>query len=257
MKKFFSLLAVMALVVMASSSVWAAALAQKAARVTFTAAAIQFDVALYHWGGSGSYETGQATATQINFVPSDVTLGTVTPSTSTSSDYALITSNLSQQPANTHVYVYTDNVNNSSDFKAKSPSTTADGYNGLVRKGNGDTFVDGDYATVITKCVAVSSANANYNTTNGPRDAVFDYDGQSSGDRWLADKSTTGFNSQANVIGKGGVGGGIYIGAENSSYATNWYSTEQVVMFFRAIFHSVNGGDEYGTDTIKFNQVVE
>ena len=96
MKKVFSLLAVLALVSMVRSSVFAEAFAQKAARVTFTAADIQFDVALYHWGGSGSYETGQATASQINFVASDVTLGTVTPSTSTSTDDALITYNLSQ-----------------------------------------------------------------------------------------------------------------------------------------------------------------
>lgn len=257
MKKVFSLLAVLALVSMVSSSVFAAAFATKAARVTFTAAAIQFDVALYRWGGSGSYETGQATATQINFEPGDVTLGSEADSPSISKDYALITSNLNQQPANTHVYVYTDNVNNSTDFKALSPSSADTQYNGLVRKGNTITFVDGDYAPIITKCVTVSSANANYNTTNGPRDAVFNNTQQWQGDRWLEDKSTTGFDPQKNVIGKGGVGGGIYVGAEESTYATNWYSTEKVVMFFKAVFHKVNGGDEYGTDTITFNQVVE
>ena len=115
MKKVFSLLAVLALVSMVSCSVFAAAFATKAARVTFTAAEIQFDVALYRWGGSGSYETGQATASQINFEPGDVTIGSTADSPSISKDYALITSNLNQQPANTHVYVYTDNKNNTSD----------------------------------------------------------------------------------------------------------------------------------------------
>ncbi len=252
MKKVFSLLAVLALVSMVSSSVFAAAFATKAARAIFTAAAIQFDVDLYRWGGSGSYETGQAAATQINFEASDVTLGSTSDSPSISKDFALITSNLNQQPANTVVYVYTDNKNNTSDFVAVS-SDASTGFNGLVRKGQSAAYVKGDYAPIITKCVAVSSANANYNTTNGPRDAVFNNDEQWQGDRWLADKSTTGFDDADNIIGKGGVGGGIWIGKDGS----DWFSTEKVVMFFKAVFNSVNGGDEYGTDTIKFNTVVE
>lgn len=254
MKKFLSLLAVMAVVVMASSAVFAAPFAAKSARVTFSPSALTFAVNLYHWGGSGNY-TNQTSTGTIGFVASDVTLGTTETSSSISSDFALISSNLNQQPANTFVYVYTNNKSNTSDFVAVSSGT--DGFNGLVRKGQAATWVEGDYAPVITKCIKVSSANANYNSPDGPRAATFLDNVQYQGDRWLADKSTAGFVNSENIIGKGGVTGGIWCGAGGDPYTT-WYSgAEDVVMFFKANFKSVNGGDEYGTDTITFNTVVE
>ncbi len=258
MKKVFSLLAVLAVTVfMASSSVWAATeFAKKVARVTFTAEDLTFNVSLFTWKGSGSYDSGQTVATQITFPPSDVTLGTTAVSESISKEFALITSNINQQAANTMVYVFTDNKNNTSDFVAVSSGT--DGFNGLVRKGQGSTYVDGDYATILTKCLKVSSATANYSGTNGPRDASFDPDHEYSGDRWLADKSTPGFNNEKNVIAKGGTTGGIYVGSQYNTFASNWYSgAESVVMFFKGFFHSVNGGDQYGTDTITFKTAVE
>lgn len=257
MKKVFSLLAVLALVVMASSSVWAAAFATKAARATFTAEPLSFTVNLYHWGGSGVYETGQTTAQQINFDAADVNVGSTSPSSSISSDYALIHSNLRKQPANTTVYLYTNNTANTSDFKAVSAGP--DGFNGLVRKGQNATYKDGDYATIQTKCVQISSANVTYNTTNGPKDAQFLADEQYNGDRWLQDRgNTTTFVNDQNIIGKSGVGGGIWYSAgEDKGTPYVAYSDEDVVMFFKANFNNVAGGDEYGTDTITFNQTVE
>ena len=261
MKKVFSLLAVLAVTVFMASSVWAAGteFAKKAARVTFTAQALTFDVSLFTWKGSGDYETGQTAATQITFTPSDVTLGTTAVSESISKEFALITSNINQQAANTTVYVYTDNKNNTTDFVAVSsnPATT-DGFNGLVRKGQSATYVDGDYAPILTKCLKVSSATANYATSDGPRAASFSTSSQSSGDRWLQDKSTPNFNDDENIIAKGGTQGGIYVGNSSFGAANNWYSgAEKVVMFFKGFFHSVNGGDEYGTDSITFKTAVE
>lgn len=252
MKKLLSLVAVMAVAVMMSSTAFAAFTpTSKKARVTFTPEELTFNVGLFHWGGSGKYDEGQVEAAQINFDASDITVGTTTVTSSISSDYALINSNLNRQPANTTVYIFTNNKENTTDFVAVSSGT--DGFNGLVRKGQSATYVDGDYATLQTKCVKISSANVTYNTTNGPKDATFLESEQYQGDRWLADKSTTGFTPANNIIGKGGVGGGIWVGAGGNPYAT-WYSgAENVVMFFKANFHSVNGGDEYGTDTITFN----
>lgn len=249
MKKFLSLVAVMAVAVMASSTVWAASFTStsKAARATFGVSDLVFEVNLKHWSGTGTYNA-QTTATQINFDASDVTLGTTTVSGAISKDYALIHSNLSQQPANTIVYIYTNNKSNTTNFVAVSSGTN--GYSGLVRKGQNATYVDGDYATIQTKCVQISSANVTYNTTNGPKDAEFLNDDQYNGDRWLEDKSTTGFTAANNIIGKGGVGGGIW---QSSGDWGTTYSSEDIVMFFKANFHSVNGGDEYGTDTITFN----
>lgn len=257
MKKFLSLVAVMALVAMVSSTVFAAPYSTQKARAIFTASAVEFTVNLHHWGGSGSYAS-QPAATAINFDAADVTLGTVNVSSSVSKDYALIHSNLNQQPANTVVYVYTNNKSTATTntFVAVS-SGTSTGFNGLVRKGQSSTYVDGDYAPIITKCVTVSSANINFNTAAGPKAATFLNNDQYEGDRWLADKSTAGFVNSENIIGKGGVGGGIYIGNHNPATNPNWYSAEDVVMFFKANFNSVNGGDEYGTDTITFNTVVE
>jgi len=172
MKKFLSLVAVMAVAVMASSTVWAASFTStsKAARATFGVSDLVFEVNLKHWSGTGTYNA-QTTATQINFDASDVTLGTTTVSGAISKDYALIHSNLSQQPANTIVYIYTNNKSNTTNFVAVSSGTN--GYSGLVRKGQNATYVDGDYATIQTKCVQISSANVTYNTTNGPKDAEF------------------------------------------------------------------------------------
>ena len=47
---------------------------------------------------------------------------------------------------------------------------------------------------------------------------------------------------------------GIWVG-----YGASWenYSTEDCVLFFGAQFTNVLGGDTFGTNTIKFNTVVE
>ena len=272
MKKFLSLLAVLAVMVFMGSTVFAAQIGtSKAAFATFTAAPLSFDVTYYHWSGSGDYckstdEVDQTTA-NIQFDASDVTVGVTTDSVAISSDYIKIHSNLNEQPANTFIYVYTDNKNNTDDFAAVSGkvegSTTT--YNGLVRKGQGATYNDGDFAALQTKFVKISSANANI--TGGPKTATFLDDEQYAGDRWMADKSNI-YNGTAwtrtgedsfSIIGKSGVGGGIWVGygADGSAPASNWYSQEDVIMFFKAVFNNVNGGDQYGTNTIKFVNMTE
>ena len=92
MKKFFSLLAVMALVVMASSSVWATPAIvgeAKTAIANFTGGVLEFSADLFE---HNSTYTGSA-AENIAFDTSGVTLGSSEPKFVCASVYALIHSN--------------------------------------------------------------------------------------------------------------------------------------------------------------------
>ncbi|WP_372518670.1 hypothetical protein [Candidatus Ruminimicrobiellum ovillum] len=267
MKKVFSLLAVLALVSMVSSSVWAVAFSssQHSAYATFTAEDLTFDVTLYHWNGT-SYST-DTTATAINFDAADVVLGTTTASVAISSDFAKIHSNLKIQKAGTTIYMFTDNKNSSmGEFQAYqgkvNGSTTT--YNGLVRAGqtSTSTYTDGDFAEIQTKCLAVSSSTLTSLTS--PKSLTFDNDNQYAGDRWLADKSNiyegnktlaeADVDGSMHVIGKTGAAGGNWIGGTwtDGNYVP-WFVDEDVVMFFKAVFSNVSSGDKFGTTTITFS----
>lgn len=257
MKKVVSFLVVLTFLVVASSYVFAQKISTYTAFATFPAETLSFDVTLHLWTGEGEYGT-HASTDSIRFNASDVAVGEKGTSVSISSAYAKISSNINKLPSNVFVYVYTDNRANAAPYTASYAKVdgSTQTFDGLVKA---EQTAAAEYAPLQTKCIKISSANTNL--SGGPRTATFNDDEMFAGDRWMADSGNiyddtpwaiTGEDIKA-VIGKGGVGGGIWVGYGTDAGGTgNWYSTEDVIMLFRAKFTDVEGGDSYGTTNIKF-----
>lgn len=259
MKKFFSLLTVLTLTVFMAGSAFAEVNIVKSAFATFAEVALVFDVNLYEWVQNKDYTTYTGTgAESIAFDTSGITLGSDTPQWAGGTVFAKISSNLTTQQAGTNIYVYTKNTTATGDYKANAGRFVDDMtlYNGLVRKGNTTTYQPGDLAPLFIKCKRVSDANTNYKSAlpaNFSAEELYD------GSKILVDYSDSNFGTLIDalkVIGTTGTNGGIWIGF--GDIGINWYAgSEDVIMFFGALFDHVTGGSEYGTTTINFVQSIE
>ena len=259
MKKFFSLLAVLALVATVSSSAFADINIVKSAFASFATVPMEFDVQLYTWQSGKDFTTYTGEGVEsIAFDVSGVTLGNETAQWAGGTVFAKIHSNLAIQQAGTTVYMFTKNTTATGDFKANAGRTDGDKtlYGGLVRKGNTTTYQDGDLAPLFVKCKKVQDANTSYKSalpTDFSAEALYD------GSRIVADYSDSNFATLQDfmrVVGTSGIDGGLWVGYGNDP-ATNWFVNEDVIMFFGATFDHVTGGDEYGTTTINFVQSIE
>lgn len=264
MKKFISLLAVLALVATLSSSAFADVNIVKSAFASFAPVAMTFSVDLYEWESGKDFTTYTGTGVgSVSFDLSGVTLSNATAQWASGDVFAKISSNLSSQQAGTTVYMYTKNTTDG-DYKAKAGRTdgTKTLYSGLVRKEATATYQPGDYAPLFVKCKKISDANADYKSA---KPADFSAEDPYNGSRILADFSDSDFSTlpeSARVIGTSGANGGIWVGYGVPSGQTvdpyNWYAgSEDVIMFFGANFDHVTGGSHYGTETIKFVQSIE
>ncbi len=286
MKKVFSLLAVLALLCM-TSSVWAAAVlpqGTKTAYAEFSSEDINITVDLYELPATYStnfYQSGTPTsADQIEFEIDNnaFSFGSSTVYKAQGNVFAKIKTNLASVGDNKKLFMFTDNMNNSSDYKVfgngnrktQNWGTEQDKHyaqvcNGLVRKGGkattnpgeetGNYCNDGDYAPIkmqFIKAVDADAEGQRYSKANYPD--VFTGSADYKGLKDLLDASDTyeGNNLRDKMeIGKSGAGGGIWVGS-------NWYSgNDDVIVFFGASFDHVVGGDKYMTSTIKFEYAAE
>lgn len=266
MKKVFSLLAVLALVCMASS-VWAAttntSYGVKIASVTFRTEAISFEATLYDWVSGKDFTTYSGTGVGvIGFnVPNTFVLGTTEEQIVPAKTIAKITHNLTQQPVGTTIYIYTDNKNATGDFKANAPilDGSTEYYGGLVRKGNTSTYVTGDIADLYMIIRTPTEANTderNYKTTL----PTFTEQYPTIGYKKMIDISDTNFSSYTTaqrVIGVSGTNGGIWHYANDSWVNDKFTGSDAAIIFFGAGFRNVLSGDIFGSSTITFATVTE
>ena len=106
MKKYFGLLAVLALLVTASSSAFADVNIVKSAFASFDPVAMAFDVTLYEWVSGKDFTTYSGTgADSVSFDLSGVTLGNTSAQWASGDVFAKISSNLTSQQAGTTVYM--------------------------------------------------------------------------------------------------------------------------------------------------------
>ena len=280
MKKVVSFLAVLAVTVFSSGLAWAAQIdTPKSAFATFDSVAIDFAVTLHEWtSATKTTDYGQHAAPasgSIDFVTSGVTLGVEDNQPVVSNVYLKIHSNLTQQPAGTFIYMYTNNKANDTEttaadsYNATYPSSVeADGYNGLVRKGQkaASAYAAGDYAVLQIRAFKIGDAALATYKENGPKDSgiAFPWDDQSGGTKILQDKDTSGFSIDGEVwqtvIGKSGIGYGNWVGygvPYGGSENINFYDSGDVIIFFNANFKSVVAGNSYGTKSIKFVNMAE
>lgn len=248
MKKFFSLLAVLALVGMASSAVWAAPTteATHTALASFSGGTIAFSADLYNWN---STYTG-TTATNITFDTTGITLGSSTEQFKCASVYALIQSTITA--ANGKVWVYQDNQNNSDDkYKVASDKPRHDGtktlFSGLVKANSSGG--DGNFAPLEAYYKKLSEAKTDITTlpTSFPS-GEYAY-----GIYWFVDVHDSTYVPKDSYM-LVSTAAGNYVGTADG---VRHYVNEPVVMFFGAYFTNVLGGDSYGTNSITFISEVE
>ena len=290
MKKFLSLISVIAVAVMFSSTLWAEVLdLTKTAYAEFGSVPIDVDVTLHQVPSeytSGYYSGSPATATRIEFETANINVGYPEVVGSTGTVFAKIHTNLTGIASGSNLYMYTINQNNT-DFEgnkyAVQPNAGRDigdnnkVYNGLIR-GNGQateeettTYNPGDYATIsMYFCTTTDADTRQYHYDWDATDKkwvegsvippVFVGDGtEYSGRKDLYDKNDN-YEDLKSVgktkIGQSGIYGGVWtgFGADDS---TTYAGTKDVIVFFGANFSHVIGGDKYSTNTITFEIVEE
>lgn len=270
MKKLVSLVAVMAVVAMVSSSVFAEGIGfSKIAKATFDSVTAEFEAKVFTWVANKDFgsTTDYATeATQITFDTGKVTLGSTEAKWVVGKEFVRLSSNLTQLPANSvKILLRTKNKeNNETGFNAKA-ATTDGMYEGLIRKTQGDTYVAGDHAPIDILCVKVDDANTNYKTalpTSFPIGDNYSYKSDE-GHKGLPDFDNTNYDSAEEwlkLIAKSGTGdnGGIWIGSGSGEYGwwDKYSETSDVIMFLGATFQSVVSGDEFAAK-IYFEQAAE
>ena len=253
MKKVFSFLAVLAVVLMFSSSAWAVfSSSTTVALATIPAGETEFSVQLYDW------ENTYSAITSTNTIHWD-TLNTLVLSSGTAqfkcaNVYALLKSTMTEK--NTKILLYTDNFHNTKHVAVSSDSTN---------KGRGLVDTTGKkYAQLSYMCKKLSAAKASQTTL--PADSWGDpFDGwyPSWGVRVIYDKSDGEYSETnenaiiASTMGtKSGEERGVWFFGDGNPIV-NSYTTEDVVMFFGAQFLNVLGGESYGTESITFEKLVE
>lgn len=266
MKKVFSLLAVLALVIMATSA-WATDFSSitKSALVTFGSAGdIVFDVNVYTWVSGTDYKTGytgSGLTTPLSFKTNNISFGSAEYQWAPCNEIIKIHSNLSVQPAGNKVSMYTNNKTNTTHVattgRSEGEGAAGKRYNGLVR--TGESGKTEDYA--LLKIVSKTATKANLDFPSSmPAASVFD--AMDNGGRTVVDLQDGNYDSLAEnstYIGKTGKNGGVWVGYGNDGYSTgNWYSgSDDAILFLGAAFKGVVGGDSYGTETITFVYSVE
>lgn len=267
MKKVFSLLAVLALVAMTSSSVWAATSATKRAFASFDSVTLSIEVNLYDWVKDKEFaEYDSPKSGDIEFDVSGITPGTAESEWANATTFAKVSANLTALPANTELFLYTDNQNNSGDYQAKA--ATGGKYSGLIKAGNTATYQPGDHAPIrlaFAKMSDVAEGKAHHDYVSTlPNFATGGISGDArfytTGFRNLNDRSDSGFSTlayQERILGVSGVNGGLWVGANEAQTEQYYAGEEDVLIFFGAAFDHVTGGSSYGTETIIFGAYSE
>ena len=246
MKKVFSLLAVLALVCMASSA-WAAGLGDSTpAYATFTGGSISFSATPHPW--EGTYAVNAST-NAVNWNSPNITLGSSDVQWKNADVYCLIESTITS--ATGKVYVYTKNKTNAAPYTATNGygSGTNLKYDGLVRanSGGGNTAATtSNFAPIIFQLVPLSTAKAQWNSGQPP------ITGEAYGRRYLTDFDN--FDKDLDYMAIA-TAAGIWEGLADEGWDN--YTKEPHVMFFGAGFKYVLGGESFGTTTIIFNSSVE
>ncbi len=250
MKKFFSLLAVLAVTVFMGSTVFAALPNPQKAYAEFGETSLDIDFQLYNYTtntytfGTGGNYPATGNAEKILFSVADVAIGTTTVSYSSGTVFAKVSSNLTTQRPNTTIYMFTRSTDTAAgDYQAVNPRTENSKtlYSGLVRTTNKTSYLDGDYAP-IEMMFTRATDNVAYPTS-------MSIDANAGNEKYLKDRADSDFTAAYATIGISGSSGGIWLG--QTQQGADYYSLDDdVIIFFGARFHNVYAGDIYGTNVI-------
>ena len=252
MKKFFSLLVAMLLV---SSSAFAAS--------SFTT---YIGMADFSNSGSADFHFNLKNVSGDGAVSNNTIAWTNTDAFNTTSadkwvradQYAEVVANVTK--AGFNVYMYQTN-GNSTEYKAVDPRVNGDGskpVSGLVRKGsNGGAFRG--YVPLAYSFVPTKNASITFDGTEGtPSDSRANRFFVDSGDK-KADGTTSNFNKNYALIASlcGPVFGPFDADGNLAPWCSNEVQNKTAYMYFFGNFHDIIGGDIFGTDQIKVEEVTE
>ena len=246
MKKVVSFLAVLAVVVMMSSAVFAVTFSTNTALASFEdAGSVEFSAQLYKFTGAATEYSAPEAVDSITWDVSDIALNSDEEQWKTSQVYCLIKSTITT--AGGRVVIYQDNANNDDDYKATATGTKA----GLVKKGSGGgegNILDFQYMSVkfssaTTYCV---TAQPNFQRTE-----------ESS---WSDPYGSRGFKDLSDITTTPSAADLDYITIANNKGiwdGNTFFNKGDNVLFFAATFKNILGRESYGTQTIKFSTQVE
>ena len=229
MKKVFSLLAVLALVCMASSA-WAAVSLTKASIANFSS---QGEITLNFTFKAISDDS---TKDNIEWDVEHIALKQENPSWTTATVYAEISATITK--ANGAIYMYQNNTDSNSVYKSTAPRTESDGtkHSGMVNK----VTQGGEYRGFVPMVYQITATKETPNFGSNPTNV--------SGTRYFSDQADSTYVANGDYITIANVGGlvdgynanGTLRNIGNSGY-----------MYFGGLFKNIYGGDEWGTDRIK------
>ena len=239
MKKFFSLLAVLAVTVFMGSTVFAA---------PKTIGSVVSSIANFSGAGEVSFSmdlkkiSDDTSVDSIQWDVANIPLGVDATDWTTSTVYAVISATVTK--ANNAVYMYQDNKNGTSYVAVSSRTESGKGiYSGMVNKAT----QGGDYRGYIPMVFCSTTTKSTPNFGTEPEDVA--------GTRYFIDKSNTDFADQTNYItiaNTGGLVGGVTSGGDCFNIGSN-----TGYMYFGGLFKNILGGDDWGTDSINIVSTIE
>lgn len=252
MKKFFSLLAVLALVSMAGTAFAATldntttGLTPKQAFATFEdTGTIEFSADLYVW--TGNYDVKTST-NAINWTTTGITLGSSDVQWKNSNAYCLVSSTITTKSG--VVYIYTDNKHNASPYTAATSESLY--FNGLIRA-DSNGGAPKNFAPIKCWYDRLSHAKTAYTSAQPViNDSSASYPTRNLNDIGTVAPAGYPFVKEQNVMSNKD---GNFVGT--AAGPTYEYAAEDVVIFFGAGFTNVLGGDSFGTTSINFSTIAE
>lgn len=171
--------------------------------------------------------------------------------------YAEVIANVTK--AGFNVYMYQTN-GNSTEYKAVEPRVNADDtkpISGLVRKGSNGGAYRG-YVPLAYSFVPTKNASITFSGTVVEGDARADRYFVDQGDK-KADGTTSNFDKNYALIASlcGPVFGPFGEGGVLAPWCSNDVVNKTAYMYFFGNFQNIIGGDIFGTDQIKIEQVTE
>ncbi len=241
MKKVFSLLAVLALVCMATSA-WADVSIQKSSVADFsTQGEISLNFVLKYIDTNNT-----DTPSGIEWNVSAIPLNQAAEAWTTSTVYAEISATVTK--ANGAIYMYQNNTDNNSVYKSTAPrhdgSKTV--YSGLVNT----TTKGGDYRGFVPLAYQITKTKATGTPSFGTSASSLALQDS----RFFKDHADSDFSTSTNYITIANLGG--LVGGTTETDCYNIGSTTGY-MYFGGWFDNIYGGDVWGTDRIKIVSTIE
>lgn len=250
MKKVLSLAVALVVTVMLGSSIFAAIETK-----TVTAKADFTNSGQADFSFTIKKVSDDSVATEITWTSPDAFVVGGTTTWVRADHYAVVAATITK--AGQQVYMFQTNTSNSSQFKATTPRSNADGtkvYSGLVNQATHGGDFQG-YVPVAFSLVGTKNKDITYDMNTSTVSAT-------RADKFLTDKADkkadgTTSNFDAEYARIASLAGPVFGQGEYGDWTGTDVVNHTAYMYFFGGFANIVGGDVYGTDQIQIKQSVE